>query len=182
MKIESAFTQQPAAWSPLTLGSGEYRHWLRDHGSLTRRLQQSCERFSVEDVRQRWGRPGWDESSLLGLRRKEHALLREVSLCCNGVPVVFAHSVLPVSSLQGEWRDLTRLASRPLGEALFANPSVVRTPLTFRKLQPGDMLYLRACLRMSARSAPLWARRSIFELHHSPIMVTEVFLPEILLL
>lgn len=182
MKIRTPFIYSSASWSPLTLDSGKFRHWLRDRGSLTQRLQLRCDEFTVERVHQSWARPMHDEARLLGMHDGERALLREVTLCCKGMPMVFAHSVLPQTSLQGEWRALGRLASRPLGAALFANPGVMRTPLTYRKLLPGDLLYHRACMKTGIRPDRLWARRSIFILGHRPILVTEVFLPDILLL
>lgn len=117
---------------------------------------------------------------LLGMRSHERALLREVCLMCDGKPVVFAHSVLPRRSLRGAWRGLGRLGRRPLGEALFANPAVVRTPLAYRKLLPGHALYQRAIAVLKSRPPCLWARRSVFMLDGVTIMVTEVFLPEVL--
>ena len=131
-------------------------------------------------VEQRWGQPQTDEATLLGLRQHQSALLREVCLRCDGLPAVFAHSVLPRESLRAEWHDLGRLGARPLGAALFANASVVRTPLTYRKLLPGHTLYQRAVLVLQSRPPFLWARRSVFMLHGAPILVTEVFLPGVL--
>lgn len=156
-----------------------YRHWLVDTGSLTRRLQQRCRLFAVQSVRQTWGRPERDEARLLGLRPGERALLREVWLYCDGVPVVFAHSVLPRRSLRGSWHDLGRLGSRPLGAALFANPRVDRAPLTYRKLSPYHVLYQRAVAVLPERPPCLWARRSMFRLRSAAILVTEVFLPQV---
>lgn len=112
--------------------------------------------------------------------RRQRALLREVVLNCDGQPVVFAHSVLPLSSLRGPWHDLGRLGARPLGAALFANPAVVRTPLTYRKLHPGHALYQRAVAVLPQRPPCLWARRSVFTLQTASILVTEVFLPGVL--
>ncbi|MCE9632670.1 MAG: chorismate lyase [Methylophilales bacterium] len=162
------------------MGRGAYRHWLVDASSLTARLQTSCEQFSVTRVSMSWGSPQRDELLLLGMRLRERALLREVTLNCEGNPVVFAHSVLPRRSLRGAWRGLGRLGSKPLGAALFANPAVVRTPLSFRKLMPGNALYKRAATALDCRPPCLWARRSVFMLHGATIMVTEVFLPGVL--
>lgn len=168
------------AWLPKPPGSAAYRHWLVDRGSLTRRLQELSRDFSVQGVCQQWASPPPDEASLLGMRAHERALLREVRLCCDGVPVVFAHSVLPRSSLRGEWHGLGRLGARPLGAALFANPHVIRAPLVFRKLSPRHELYKRATAGMACMPPRLWARRSVFLLHNAPILVTEVFLPGVL--
>jgi chorismate--pyruvate lyase len=93
---------------------------------------------------------------------------------------VFAHSVTQLASLSGTWRGLARLGARPLGAALFANPRVRRRPLGFRKLGPRDELHTRACAATGRRLPALWARRSLFVLGKSPILVTEIFLPGIL--
>ena len=167
-------------WSARPLGCGALRPWLLDRGSLTKRLSSRSQAFAVRGVSQRWALPQPDEMRLLGLRGHHSALLREVSLCCDGVPVVFAHSVLPRRSLRGAWHDLGKLGARPLGAALFANPAVVRASLSYRKLSPHSALYQRACAGLKQRPACLWGRRSVFLLRGAPILVTEVFLPGVL--
>lgn len=180
MKTRAQHFPPCAVWLPKPAGSGVYRHWLVDAGSLTQRLRACCRDFSVTRVTQRWARPLPDEATLLGLRAHQRALLREVCLNCDGRPAVFAHSVLPRASLRGEWHDLGRLGARPLGAALFANARVVRTPLSYRKLWPGHALYQRAIAVLEQTPSCLWARRSVFTLRGASILVTEVFLPEIL--
>ncbi|MDR2220188.1 MAG: chorismate lyase [Methylobacillus sp.] len=167
-------------WLPKPFGSGAYRHWLVERGSLTQRLKESCNRFSVERVRQRWAQPLPDEALLLKLRSHERALLREVALVCDGTQAVFAHSVLPRRSLKGAWHNLGGLGNKSLGSVLFANPNVARAPLAFRKLLPHHELYARA-VEFSLEKPPcLWARRSVFTMRNTPILVTEVFLPGVL--
>lgn len=180
MKIRPSPFPSRNSWQPKPPGSGAYRHWLVDNGSLTQRLKSRCHCFSVERVRQRWAHPLPDEAMLLKLRPHERALLREVALYCDGTQAVFAHSVLPRRSLRGAWHNLGRLGSKPLGAALFANPHVLRRPLTFRKLQPRHALYARAVEHLHRKPSFLWARRSLFMLHNAPILVTEVFLPGVL--
>lgn len=98
----------------------------------------------------------------------------------NKQAVVFAHSVLPRNSLRGRWLGLSRLGSKPLGATLFANPQVTRTPLAYKKLSPHHALYLHAAKHLADKPAYLWARRSVFGLNCANIMVTEVFLPQLL--
>lgn len=181
MKVRPRHFPSRAVWLPAPAGSGPYRDWLTDPGSLTQRLRRRSRVFSVTRVTQRWARPQSDEAVLLGLRLRHRALLREVCLNCDGTAVVFAHSVLPRQSLRGPWHAIGKLGARPLGEALFANPQVVRTPLTYRKLHPGHLLYQRAVAVMgSMPPKALWARRSVFTLARASILVTEVFLPGVL--
>jgi len=156
------------------------RAWLVDRGSLTARIQARCPAFSVKLVFQGRGRAARDESFLVPRRQRECALVREVYLYCRRTPVVFAHSVFDPRALRGPWRGLSRLGTRPLGAALFADPRIRRYPLRQKKLTPHHELYRRACAALRSRPSFLWARRSLFMLHKSPILVTEVFLPGIL--
>lgn len=160
-------------------GAGAYRSWLIDRGSLTDRVRGRCAAFRVELVFQDLRRATRDERFLAG-GRGELALVREVFLCCGRNRVVFAHSVTRPASLRGEWRRLARLGARPLGAALFGDPRVRRHRLRYRKLGPRDVLHVRACATTGRRLPALWARRSLFTLGNSPILVTEIFLPEIL--
>ena len=164
----------------LSESCARYRPWLLDRGSLTRRIQVRCAAFSVRHVRQRYGVAMPSERHMVALKHCSHALLRDVFLYCGETPMVFAHSVLPATSLHGDWQRLCRLGSKPLGAALFSNPKVRRTPLHFKKLNRRDALYRCACTVLPNPPASLWARRSVFYLEGRPILVTEVFLPDIL--
>lgn len=162
------------------MNSGRYRHWLIDRGSLTKRLQTLSTDFSVKPSRHQYAKPQVDEAQLLNLPRRQNALLREVYLYSQDKPVIFAHSVLPRRSLRGEWLSLGHLGNKPLGAALFLNPKVTRTQLEFKKLSNRHALYRRAVSQLASKPHTVWARRSIFRLKRSAIMVTEVFLPQVL--
>lgn len=171
----------PQAWLPAVNSvSPQIRFWLQDRGSLTRRIQERCARFYVEPVFQQLTYVYGDEGFKMQLRRDELAMVREVYLYCCDKPVVFAHSVIPRTGLRGAWRALTGLGNRSLGSMLFKNPKIKRTPLEFKKINAGHFLYDRATRRLTGRPAHLWARRSLFTLKGQPILVTEVFLPDIL--
>lgn len=166
-------------WLATPLNSGPYRKWLIDKGSLTRRLQVACASFAVNPAYCADSKPLPDEGRMLGLKPQQKALIREVYLHCNRAPVVFAHSVLPDKSLRGAWAGLGKLGSKPLGATLFSNPMVSRTPLQFKKLSRRHQLYHRAAKNCHIQSDELWARRSIFYLRGSVILVTEIFLPQV---
>ncbi|WP_333839929.1 chorismate--pyruvate lyase family protein [Pelomicrobium sp.] len=157
-----------------------YRSWLRDRGSLTARLRRVCDAFRVQPLAQGLALPLPDERERLQLKPRERALVREVFLYCAEVPVVFAHSVAARRDLNGPWRRLSHLGVQPLGEALFTDPRVCRTPLEFSRLRPGDGLFCRASARLAPRPPELWARRSLFRLEGRLLLVTEVFLPGVL--
>jgi chorismate--pyruvate lyase len=157
-----------------------YHKWLLDRGSLTSRIRERCGDFSLRRVRQERGKITPDERKILGLRAQRLALVREVLLYCGRTPVVFAHSALDARFLEGAWRNVATMGSKPLGAALFADARVKRMPLHFKKLTPHHALYQRACHVLSDPPPFLWARRSLFQRDHAPLLVTEVFLPGIL--
>lgn len=169
-------------WQSVALGAGAYREWLTREGSLTRALQARCDDFSVECVRQVFHDANPDEHAPLGLACGELSWIREVVLHCAGRNVVFAHTVVPATSLRGPWRKLTSLGNRPLGAALFADPRIERHPLAFRRINGHHPLYRQAAARLNDLPGTLWARRSSFSLDDRPILVTEVFLPWVLAL
>jgi chorismate--pyruvate lyase len=165
-------------WQRRPVVAWRYRPWLRDRGSLTARIKARCSAFSVRVIFQGLRRANRDERFLVACGKR--VLVREVVLYCGATPVVFAHTVLDAASLKGAWRSVARLGTRPLGAALFADPRVARFPLRQKKLAPHHELHRRIRALFPHVAHGLWARRSLFQLHNSPILVTEVFLPEIL--
>ncbi len=160
--------------------SGAYRKWLIDDGSLTARLKAHYADFALQPVLLKNAKAFTDESALIGLKANQHSLIREVLLMGNHQPVVFAHSVLPKTSLRGAWIGLGRLGNKPLGATLFANPKVKRTPLEYKKLPRQHPISMRVAAHMATNPKALWARRSIFSLGCAKILVTEVFLEQLL--
>jgi len=138
-----------------------------------------CNEFSVRDVYCSLARVAFDESSLIGILPNQLAYTREVFLYADDRPVVFAHSTVAREHLFDAWSSLRSLGNRPLGAYLFAHPMVERKPLHFKSLQASHPLYKQAAKVLREPPGRLWARRSLFILHGAPLLVTEVFLPEI---
>ena len=171
-------------WRPLSHWPRQRRpapllcQWLQDRGSLTARLVAlSRGEFRVRVLRQQHRLPSLDEQLALGLKRPGLALVREVILEGAGQPWVFARSVLPLSSLTGQLRQLRRQGSRPLGAFLFSQPRLVRSPIQVVRLGAGQVYVPAACLPATSGQPPLWGRRSVFWLQGKPLLVSEVFLP-----
>lgn len=172
---------QDRAWLPRPVcPDSRLRRWLVDRGSLTARLIGACRSFRVEVLRQGLARATRDERTLIGAGSAERVVVRDVCLRCDGEPVVFAHSVVHRDALCGAWRMLAGLGARPLGATLFADPSIARGALRFRKLAGEHDLARRATAVTAVDQEPLWARRSLFVRCGVPLVVTEVFLPRIL--
>lgn len=174
---------QRLGWHEALVGvPKQMRAWLIDQRSLTQRITRRCADFAVQEVCQRDARPLLDEAAIAGIGTAQYALLRDVYLYCGTRPVVFAHSVLPYPSLTGRWANLGRLGNRPLGAALFADPLVRRECMQFRRIDRRHFLYVQAVKVLERPPSCLWARRSLFALKTSRILVTEVFLPDIMTL
>ena len=180
MKLSIHPQYRKSSWLTKPLNSGSLRYWLIDNGSLTARLKSRYIGFAVRPVLLKNAKALMDEVALLGLKANQHALIREVLLMGNNQPVIFAHSVLPRASLRGAWNGLGKLGNKPLGAALFANPKVKRTPLEYKKLARHHPISIRVAEQMQTSPKQLWARRSVFSLNCARILVTEVFLEQLL--
>lgn len=152
--------------------------WLSDQGSLTARLKRTCTKsFRVHLRGQARGRPLYSEGRLLGIRQGETAIVREVELLCDGVPWVFARTVIPVTSLRGPARRLTMLGTKPLGEVLFADPRTRRVVMEMARIDKRHGLFHTAITSLDTQPDELWGRRTLFYLDGLPLLVNELFLP-----
>ena len=151
--------------------------WLFDASSLTRRLIQHCPgQFSVELIKQDICRPTLDEARTLNINIGRSALIREVLLHCDNKPVVYARTVIPLSTLTGAQSCYGSLGNRPLGAMLFSDRSMRRDAVEATRVNAGDALY-RNIPTIPTASAPVWGRRSVFRVGGKPLLVCEFFLP-----
>lgn len=156
------------------------RDWLLDDSSLTRRLQRTCNgTFHVEVISQRLERPMLSEARALGRPWREIALVRQVRLCCGAQPWIFARTIIPLPSMRGGLRRLSRLDDRPLGAVLFADSTMQRQPLEVARITPRHRLY-RLADQAATDNEPLWGRRSVFTLRGNPLLVSEFYLPPLM--
>lgn len=151
--------------------------WLLDPSSLTRRLQKACDgHFKVHLLKQGWARPYPEEARTLGMRAGTCANVREVYLLCREQPCVFARTIIPLCTLSGKYRRLTRLGNKSLGAMLFADKSMQRSNLEIARLMPGQRLFEHAVRDLHIRPAPICGRRSLFHLAGKPLLLSEIFL------
>jgi chorismate--pyruvate lyase len=154
--------------------------WLLDPGSLTARLLEICQgTFRVLPRYQGWQRPMLNEAQALGMLPQELCFVREVHLLCEERPWVFARTVIPVRTLSGPRRRLARLGRKPLGAFLFADPRMQRSGIEVAALTVDQPLYQRAVSPLAQAPARIWGRRSAFYLAGRPLLVSEIFLPDI---
>lgn len=154
--------------------------WVYDPGSLTRRVQQSCDgQFRVEVIAQYHGRPLLNEATRLRVHIDQAALIREVYLYCDTTPWVYARTIIPHSTLTGRQRQLAHLGNRPLGAALFADPSMRRDEVEVACMRPIHRLFDTATATLAQTPEMIWGRRSVFYVGRKPLLVNEVFLPPV---
>ena len=158
----------------------EIADWLLDRRSLTQRLRRaSAGRFRVCVLYEGWTRPDRDEARILGLRLAARAWTREVQLLGDEQPWVFARTLIPARTLRGRGRRLTLLGTRPLGQALSADPHIRPSPVEIARIAAGQRLHQRALTHLAEPPAVIWGRRSVFHLEDRPLLVCEIFLPDL---
>ncbi len=177
MKIRPYNTKSRTQWLRKPFLASGFHQWLVDEGSLTARLQIRYDDFLVQPLFQKSAKPNQDEAALLTLKPSKNANVRDVLLVGHQQAVVYAHSVLPHTSLRGTWLGLGQLGNKPLGATLFSNKRVQRTRLSYKRLTKSNPLYQEAAKQLAQPPTYLWARRSIFSLNCASILVTEIFLP-----
>ncbi len=156
------------------------RVWLEDPGSVTSRMRGACRgEFSLSVVAQKKARPFGQEARVLKLPPARLAVVRQVLLCCAGVPWIFARSVIPVSMIRGCNRRLAHLGSKPLGEVLFALPGLVRHQVQIAPLCANPAMRQALIDAVDENPSGAWLRRSVFLLNNDPLLINEVFLSNI---
>jgi len=163
------------------------KNWLLDTGSLTERVQSLCHQFSLVVLGQAATALHQSEQALLSKGRyntlstqpsnqsaSEPSIqpsrpfqVREVLLCGNTLPWVFARSVIPQRLVDAE---LANLGSEPLGKRLFNDARFIRSEF--------ELCQLPATALGFERNQQLWGRRSLFTLGEDSMIVAEVFLPD----
>ena len=170
--------------------------WLTAPGSLTARLVAHSNAFRVQRLHQHTALCLADEAAAIGMARPGRVLEREVLLRCDGVAVVFAHTVVPLSDSATDWPLFGGLGERSLGSTLFYDPLVRRGALEFARLRTGHPLVQRARAALGVLDGSLdgsrnriiddvptyYARRCLYRRHQGSLLVTEVFLPPVLAL
>lgn len=102
-------------------------------------------------------------------------VVREVLLCGEQTPWVFARSLLPNALCESDNGELAALGDKPLGRLIFNDPRFIRQPFQITCIDADNKLHQQ--LQLSG-CQPLWGRRSVFLFEQWKLMVAEVFLPQ----
>jgi chorismate--pyruvate lyase len=152
--------------------------WILEPGSLTQRLQKGCiGAFNLQLLGETEVIMPDMEAELLDITFGSRARAREVYLACGEIPCIYAYSLIPLATLYGDGSYLDGLGTRPLGDALFSDPSLERGPIEVIMLMPGTANFTKALNDNVLSSEPLWGRRSVFRTGGNALLVCEFFLP-----
>lgn len=138
------------------------RYWLLSKGSLTAQLQHHFCHLALGEVCEHHGQATLAQAKSLAIAPRSALIIRNISLVDSQRPLIWAHSLMPFTSLTGANRQLRLQRDKPLGKILFAHQNLQRLPLQL-SFQQG-----------------YWCRRSVFLLNSRPIMVAEAFAPELM--
>lgn len=152
---------------PRSIVDNPWRKWLLDTGSLTQNVKDLAPgRFSLQLLDRRFDRPSLSECTALNIPPRHEAYIREVTLCVDNQPHIYARSIIPRSTFTASERQLLKLNNKPLGEFLFAHKHMRRGPIEIKQGQ--------------LNGETVWGRRSIFYVNNKPLLVCEYFLPSLL--
>ncbi len=154
--------------------------WIYEAGSITQRLRDyyGGSLVRVQVLNNQWQRAFISESRLLKTSPAIYTLTREVLLYADDIPLVLARTIMPEQTIRSAHQNLSHLGNRPLGEVIFSYPKLERLALEITQV-PKE-LWKKPIQKKTQLNAPLWGRRTIYAIHHQPLLVSEFFLPEIL--
>jgi chorismate--pyruvate lyase len=153
--------------------------WLQDPGSFMQRLRHS----GVADARidimcERRQLPLREEILRLRLPARRYVLVREVLIHSARGRWMFARTVLPETTLSGQERKLARLQNHSLGSYLFKQKSMTRSHFEWTTLETESLWWRKIQNYLADVQAKIWARRSVFHVRNKPLLLTEIFLPD----
>lgn len=148
------------------------KDWLLAPGSLTQKLKTCCVQFEVKVLGEGQLTPLEGEYPQQGL-----VWIREVLLCLDTIPWVFARTLIPQTLLFERQADFLGLGTRPLGELLFSQDNFIPGRIEVARFETCSRLAQLAESLDQRVEDELWGRRRYFHHGHDEMIVSEIFLP-----
>ena len=153
--------------------------WIYEPGSITQRLRDYYgDSVRVQVLSNQWQRAFTSENQLLKTSPTKYTLTREVLLYADDIPLVLARTIIPEPTIRSAHQNLSHLGTRPLGEVIFSYPKLERLALEITQV-PSQLWRMDIQQKIHLQQV-LWGRRTVYAIHHHPLLVSEFFLPEIL--
>ena len=153
-------------------------YFINDASSMTARLKKMVGKdFYIKLHSQLPGKIEEEEAKLLNLEKDKEQVIRIVELGKKSQALIIARSILPSYLFEGDTAHcFNALGETPLGEILFQDPNLKRSPFEISKIDTRDHAWIQI---FSLKEKKLWARRSIFYFKGKALLVFEVFLSAI---
>ncbi len=154
-----------------------YSH-LADNGSLTRRVRQACGgQFEVKLINHETVQANDQECELLGLLDAAQALSRQVFLCCDQKPLIFARTIIGLIEKNRSLTDrIEKLGGHSLGSVLFRDPLAIKRQMHLAFLSSDHAFFESVDLPESRPDNKLWLRRSLYDYEACELIVYEAFI------
>ena len=152
--------------------------WMTKQDSLTQNAQRQCQDVCINLQQQIWAMPDVTEIPLLP--ETGELFIREIIMMCNHKAWWFARTLIPSRTFFRQAEQFANLHDKPLGSILFSAPYYPRKYCKFAQLNRRHFIFQRAMQTQRYEVKHLWARQSKFILLGGPLLLFEVFLPEML--
>ncbi len=155
----------------------DIKQWVCSESSLTIKIKELGVAFSVEVLSQSYRSLDKSMQSVINTGDSV-ALVREVVLKQGDVPLVYAQTLMPESTIIGTEKRLSDLGNQSLGQILFQSNQAIRDQIECAVVENDSplALFIEDKLKQSLTKT-CFIRRSLFHLDNKPILVNECFLP-----
>ena len=144
----------------LEVQNNEIISWLNEPGSVTSRIKSFSD-FKLRLLRDGPGEVDAAEDDLI-ISNYEENNIREVVLCSNEEPLIYAKSIIPLETIRLGLGVLGNLKENPLGDILFSNPEIKKKYMLFAKFESNKKIF--------------YGRKGIYTVKGYPFSVCEIFL------
>lgn len=169
-------------WNKLSLLPPEaLQQWMEYRESITELAKQRFNDVHVKLIQEGWVYPALEEAHSLNQSGETLVFIREIFMECDGENCWYARTVIPSETYEKYRLDFEGLGSTPLGSLLYNREEVHRSAFQFIHLTPRLELHQQLLsVSQEAVAESLWARRSVFHLEKSPLLLQEIFLPSLI--
>ena len=153
-------TSWMAETESLEVQNKEILSWLNEPGSITSKIKSFSD-FKLKLLGDGPGEVDAAEDDLI-ISNYEENNIREVVLCSNEEPLIYAKSIIPLATIRLGLGVLGNLKENPLGDILFSNPEIKKKYMLFAKFQSNEKIF--------------YGRKGIYTVKGYPFSVCEIFL------
>ncbi len=159
----------------------KYQSWLTHRSGLSQAFKQQCQQFNIDVVSQQFDTPSQYECFRLNIPYTDQALVRCSMLCGDQSAWCYARTIIPSATYQHYQEEFEALGNQPIGEQFIYRQNFTRGPLQIASLSKkmDENCSQEFIPILSTYQDPLWARNFKINLTHGPLLITEVFLPEV---